>query len=192
MRKFVNIAVILLLPVLMMCETDGGDANDEQSSELSQSMDTKEAKDLITRFQYAYFEMRLGDFHSMLAPEDQAAKSLRMLEEEFAGLTIGEELMTTYMLSSSDYAVDSTFVVSQDTIVVFGKSEAPLLENVERESMIILRDVGEEEPMGMLLSLLAERLKLRGGYKESVQTQHIAIRKKDKWKVRVGFDNPLP
>jgi len=69
-----------------------------------------------------------------------------------------------------------------------GLATAPMIDKVQREVSIILRDVGDEEEMGMLLSLLQERMKLRGGLNETVPTQHLVIREDDELRIRVGFD----
>jgi len=150
--------------------------------------DKKKAEDLVTKFQYAYFEQRFGDFHELLSAKDRAAKSVQDFNREFESLSKPEDLMTTFMLSTSDYKVDSTLVISPDSMIVFGNATAPMLDKVEREVSIILRDVGDDEEMGMLLSLLQERMKLRGGLKESVPTQHLVIREDDDLRIRVGFD----
>ncbi len=148
----------------------------------------KEPADLVTKFQYAYFERRFDDFHSLLSEKDRKARPLRIMESEFNDMTLGEDIMTTYILGSSDYHADSTYTISPDSIVVFGASTAPLLENVQREVSVVLRDVGEDEEYGMLLSLLTERLKLRGGKKERLSTEHLVVRENGVWRIRVGFD----
>ena len=201
MQKITSYSSLLLLVLLISCKTgveqSNSDSNDGKQEmrnsgngdeKASQNDDKTKAADLVTKFQYAYFEQRFDDFHKLLSAKDRAAKSVQDFNREFETLSKSEDLMTTFILSTSDYEADSTMVLSADSLIVFGKATAPLLDKVEREVSIILRDVGTDEEMGMLLSLLQERMKLRGGLKESQPTQHLVIREDDDLRIRVGFD----
>lgn len=183
--------LLVLFFGLMSCKDGVGPSNEAKNAaaqEANAGDDEKRAKDLVTKFQYAYFEQRFDDFHKLLSAKDRAAKSVQDFNREFETLSKSEDLMTTFILSTSDYEADSTLVLSADSMIVFGRATAPIIDKVEREVSIILRDVGDQEEMGMLLSLLQERMKLRGGLKDSQATQHLVLREGDDFRIRVGFD----